>query len=354
MKWFLRLFFLSNLALAAVTILSYFSSQIEPGVISIFSYLALMYPIFVILNLLFVILWIFIDAKFSLISILALALGYNHVSSYFGFRGNKLTSSSHDISVISFNIGNAVAAYDRDKETKLDKATKMEAFLTRFQDEDILCLQEVGDYAIDVLKKPFKGYNLHRFEKGTVIITKHEILKKGHIEFGTKTNSCLWADILIGIDTVRVYNLHLQSNRISADANEMANKQLNRNEWSWKIKRILNRYGSHHITRTKQARMVKEHANLSPHSVILCGDFNDVPLSYNYMLLRKGLVDTFKDKGAGLGTTFNGVIPLLRIDYILVAPKFQVSKFNIIKEKYSDHFPIATLISLKEYDRDKK
>jgi endonuclease/exonuclease/phosphatase family metal-dependent hydrolase len=72
------------------------------------------------------------------------------------------------------------------------------------------------------------------------------------------------------------------------------------------------------------------------------------------MLLRKGLVDTFKDKGAGLGTTFNGVIPLLRIDYILVDPKFQVSKFNIIKEKYSDHFPIATLISLKDYIRDKK
>jgi endonuclease/exonuclease/phosphatase family metal-dependent hydrolase len=348
MKWFNRLIFLSNLGLATITILSYFSSQIEPSTISLFSYLAVMYPIFVILNLMFITYWLFVDMKFAFISILALAFGYNHVSSYFGFRGNKLTSSPHDISIISFNISNAAAAYDKDKETKLDKASKMVSFISRFKDEDIICLQEVGSYATDVLKKPFKDYNIHKFEKGTVIISRHEILKKGHIEFGTKTNSCLWADVVIGLDTVRVYNLHLQSNRISADANDMANNQMNSNEWKWKIKRILNRYGSYHQTRTRQARIVKEHANLSPHPVILCGDFNDVPLSYNYMLLREGLVDTFKDKGAGFGTTFNGVIPFLRIDYIMVDPKFKISKFNIIKEKFSDHFPIATLVSLKQ------
>jgi vancomycin resistance protein VanJ len=347
MSWLQRIAFFLNLGLATITILSYFSQEIEPSTISLFSYMALMYPILIILNICFILYWAFVDFKYILISALTIALGYNHITSYFGFRGNKLSSSPHDISIVSFNISNAAAAYDKDKVAKTSKANRMESFLAKFADEDIICLQEVGSYATDVLKKPFKTYNIHKFDKGAVILTKHKIIKKGQIEFGTKTNSCLWADVLIDLDTVRIYNLHLQSNRISADANEVANKQLNQNEIKWKIKRMLNRYGEYYKTRTKQARIVKEHANLSPHRVIICGDFNDVPLSYNYKLLREGLIDTFKDKGTGIGTTFNGVIPFLRIDYIFVHPSLKVTKFNIIKEKFSDHFPIATLVSLK-------
>jgi endonuclease/exonuclease/phosphatase family metal-dependent hydrolase len=346
MKWIQRLAFFLNIGLAVFTILGYFSPEIEPSTTSLFSYLALMYPVFMILNIGFIIYWAFVDFKYSLISILAIILGYNHISSYISIKGNKLTVSPRDISIISFNISNAAAAYDKDKQAKSNKASKMEEFLTRFEDEDIICLQE-GSYATDVLKKPFKKYNIHKFDKGAVILSKHRIIKKGQIEFGTKTNSCLWADILIDLDTVRVYNLHLQSNRISADANEMANKDLNKNELKWKIKRIFNRYGVYYKTRTMQARIVKEHANLSPHRVIICGDFNDVPLSYNYKLLQEELTDTFREQGNGIGTTFNGVIPFLRIDYILVHPSMKVSKFNIIKEKFSDHFPIATMVSLK-------
>jgi endonuclease/exonuclease/phosphatase family metal-dependent hydrolase len=351
MSWTSKLFLFLNILLALATISCYFTPDIAPSKIWLFAFLALTYPILVFANIFFIVSWLFIDIKYIFISILTLALGYNHVSSYFGFRGGKISNNAHDISLVSYNISNALSGYDKSKNIKLLKAKKLEEFLSRFEDEDTISLQEVGSYASDIIKKPFSKYHIHKFDKGAVILSKHPIIKKGLIEFGTKTNSCLWADIVIDIDTIRIYNVHLQSNKISKDAEEMINnKNLDKEEAFSKISTIFRHYKNYHLTRKKQAIMVKEHADLSPYKVIICGDFNDVPLSYNYKVLQKNLIDTFKDKGAGSGSTFNGNIPFLRIDYILVHPSFKVSKFNIIKEKYSDHYPIATVIAINEQD----
>ncbi len=349
MAWTSKFFLLCNIALSLVTIFCYFSPDIEPSTIWMFSFLALLYPILILLHLGFIVYWLFSDMKYVFISLFTIALGYNHISSYFGFRGSKISNDGHEVSIISYNISNAAAAYDKEKNAKEDKVKKLEEFLSRFQDEDIICLQEVGSYATDVLKRPFAKYNMHKFDKGAIILTKHRIIKKGMIEFGTKTNSCLWADIIVDLDTLRIYNLHLQSNKISKDADDLAtNKDINKDEAFSKIRRILRRYRQYHITRSKQALMVKEHADLSPHRVIIAGDFNDIPLSHNYKILQKNLKDTFRESGVGSGSTFNGKIPFLRIDYILVDPSFKVSKFNIIKENFSDHYPIATVLSLKQ------
>jgi endonuclease/exonuclease/phosphatase family metal-dependent hydrolase len=69
--------------------------------------------------------------------------------------------------------------------------------------------------------------------------------------------------------------------------------------------------------RARQAEILREHIAASPHPVIVCGDFNDTPLSYSYRLMSKGLKDSFMEKGWGLGTTYAGALPALRIDYIL-------------------------------------
>ena len=80
--------------------------------------------------------------------------------------------------------------------------------------------------------------------------------------------------------------------------------------------------------------------NNSPYKVIVCGDFNDTPQSYTYNLLSENLNDSFKTKGVGFGTTYAGSIPALRIDYILTHEKIKVQSHKILKENYSDHFPV--------------
>ncbi len=348
MGWMSKIIFFANIVAVVALFCSYLAPFIDPQQYWVFSFFALMYPILFIINLLFIFYWLFTDIKYALISLLSLAFGYKNISSYIGFNSGNIVATQYKVSVVSYNISNAIEAYDKRKEIKVNKQEKMEGFLTRFKDEDIICLQEVGKYASDIIKKNFGDYNIHKFDKGTIILSKHKMLKKGQIEFGTKTNSCLWADIVIGVDTVRVYSIHLQSNKISKDANEMIAHGNIQEEKTWKnLFGIFKKYKHYHNTRTIQAKTVKEHADLSPYKVIICGDFNDVPMSYNYTILQDKLVDAFKEKGAGLGSTFNGKIPFLRIDYILVDEDYQVSKFNVVKENYSDHYPVAAVISLK-------
>jgi endonuclease/exonuclease/phosphatase family metal-dependent hydrolase len=267
----------------------------------------------------------------------------------FVFNTSKVKISPHALSVISYNISNASVAYDKETLAKASKKERMFEYLKRFSDEDVLCLQEVGAYATDILKKSFPSHEMYQTNKGAVILSKHRIINKGSIDFGTKTNSCLWADIIFDIDTIRVYSIHLQSNRITKDANQIISDGKIDNKKTWlDIKSILKKFKQSHITRTSQAKEVKVHIDNSPFPVLVCGDFNDTPVSYTYRHLSERLKDAFVEKGNGLGTTFNGRIPLLRIDYVLSDPSFDILKYNVIQEDYSDHYAVACLLSIQK------
>ncbi len=84
----------------------------------------------------------------------------------------------------------------------------------------------------------------------------------------------------------------------------------------------------------------------SPHPVIVCGDFNDVPNSYAYTTIGKGLNNAFAEKGSGIGRTFAAISPTLRIDNIFADKKFEIKQFVRIKKRLVDHFPIIADVSL--------
>lgn len=349
MTWWTKIFLGFNIVAAISLIMAYYAPAIDPNDFWIFSFFGLMYPISLFLNVCFIIFWAFRELKFCLLSILAIGLGWGNVGKYLAYNTDKVTSRQHDLSIISFNIGNAIEAYDKKSDAKETKLAKMNHFLERFKDEDIICLQEVGMYAEDIIKKNFKNYNIHKYDKGAVIISRHKIINKGQIDFGTKTNSCLWSDIVVDLDTFRVYSIHLQSNKISKDAKDMIENGSLKEEKTWQdVKGIFKKYRYYHKTRAFQSKTVKEHADQSPYPLILCGDFNDVPLSYTYAHLSRGLNDGYVMKGNGIGSTFNGNIPFLRIDYILLDKSIHISNFNTIRENYSDHYPVAALVSLKK------
>lgn len=337
-----------NIVVAIATLFSYVAPRIDPNTTWYFAMFGLFYPVLLAFNLMFIAYWLFKDLRFVLLSAIIIALGWPFLKSLIVFNSSEISKSPHNISVISYNISNANGAYDRKKDLKATKQERMFEYLKRFDDEDILCLQEVGAYASDILKKGFPNHEIYKIDKGAVILSKHRIINKGQIDFGTMTNSCLWADIVVDLDTFRVYSLHLQSNKISKDAEEIARGNLdNKNTWKG-IEGILMKYRYTHITRSSQAKMVKTHIEQSPYPVLVCGDFNDTPVSYTYSELSRGLNDAFIEKGNGMGSTFNGIIPLLRIDYILTDPMFDIKSFHVIRENYSDHFAVASLLQIKK------
>jgi endonuclease/exonuclease/phosphatase family metal-dependent hydrolase len=93
--------------------------------------------------------------------------------------------------------------------------------------------------------------------------------------------------------------------------------------------------------RAQQAKKVKADIDLSPYPVIVTGDFNDTPVSYTYHKIRKGLKDSFVDSGYGSGFTYKGNYPANRIDYILYDEVLECNYFEILKVRYSDHYPVS-------------
>lgn len=346
-----KLMFMINLVVVICTLLAYAAPHIHPSQFFLPAYFGLAFPILFFANLFFIVFWLFNNIARSVLSLLTLLVGYQAILGFVNFKSTTLKNDSSTFSVISYNISNGLNAYSRERKEQKDKQKEMRNFLNRFKDEDILCLQEYGAYAHDIFKgdEDFKNWSIHRTNKWTSILTKHKIINSGEIDFGTITNSCVWADLVVNFETLRVYSVHLQSNQISKDADDLVRTgDLYNKRGLPGIKGIFKKFGHHYITRSSQVEKIKKHMEECKHPVILCGDINDTPLSYTYGTLSKGMNDAFYEKGKGFGTTYSGSIPLLRIDYILTDPSLVTLSYKTIKEKHSDHFPIAALISLKD------
>ncbi len=346
MKFLDRLMLWGNIGVIIMTLFAYIAPHVNPNYTWVLSFFGVFYPVLILFNFLFITYWVF--RKWALIwpSLVCLLLGYNQFFGFIAFNAPKGDTEKDNISIVNYNISNALFAYDKDKGEKSLKRGAMVSFLQEFDDVDIFCFQEVGDYGMEVLKKAFdKDYNFHAKNKGAVIVSKFPIIKKGEIDFGTRTNSCLWADIKTPYDTIRVYSYHLQSNQISRDAEKLANQtDLDQKQAWYDIRGMLSKFKNKHIKRVKQSGLITANVEKCPHKVILAGDLNDPPQSYTYQVFSKLGKDAFRTAGTGVGTTYNGVIPLLRIDYCFVDPTLDIHSCKIIKEGYSDHFPVKTTV----------
>jgi endonuclease/exonuclease/phosphatase family metal-dependent hydrolase len=347
-KYIDRIILLLNLAVIAMTFMAYFAPNMNPSYTWIFSFFGLMFPIFVVFNFLFIVYWLFRKWTRSWLSSATLIMGYNAVQGFIGFNTPHDQEDMESIQVMNYNISNGLFGYTKDKEEKKLKKDAFEAYLSEYDDVAVKLFQEVGDYAYEIIKETYPKHHIHYIQKGAIIVSRYPIIKKGEIDFGTKTNSCVWADIKLPDDTVRFYSYHLQSNQISRDAEKLSNQtELDQNQAWYDIKGMLRKYKNKHIKRSKQVDKIVDHAIQAPHPVILGGDLNDPPQSYTYQAINKLGADAFRLRGSGIGTTYNGVIPLLRIDYLFVDSSINIADCKIIKNEYSDHFPVLTTLAFE-------
>lgn len=349
MKLFDRTIFLINLGVIFATLLSYIAPNIDPELTWTISFFGLFYPVLLIANVLFIVYWLFKKPKYCFASILCIAIGWNQFKGFMAFNSEKSETNGETIQIISYNISNASFGYDKKKKNRDIKKEAFVHFLEQYKETDIFCIQEVGDYAYDILKTTFPDHHLYYKEKGAVILSRYPFVKKGEVDFGTKTNSCLWADINIKFDTVRVYSYHLQSNQITNDTEKLANQtELDQKQAWYDIKGILRKFRNKHLLRSRQAEKIAAHAQKSPYKIILGGDLNDPPQSYTYHVLTTLAQDAFKVRGSGIGTTYAGRLPLLRIDYVFVDRALEVASFEIIKDHFSDHYALSATIEWPE------
>ncbi len=374
MKQLKRIFRLKNfLILGSVLsiialLLSYLSVFVHPETIRYIPIFGLGYLIILGIHLLLLFVWIFMKSRaWLLIMFGILLLGGNlHFRSISIGWDDENTLKSEEYKVLSYNV-RLFDVYNQDPA----KAKKNKKAIFNFLESskaDIYCFQEfyhqdgsdeynTKEILSDRLNTPYHHARLsvsdyRKQSFGVAIFSKYEIVSQGEVSFDEveKTfNYCIYVDIVAKKDTVRIYNVHLQSIHFQKDDYALFNEDnpqaSNENSQAFKL---LNKVLDAYPIRAEQAVKLTEHMKLSPHPIIVCGDFNDAPMSYTYNQFHRFLEDAFLNTSFGIGRTYAGKVPAGRIDYIFYDESMGSSNFVIQKEKLSDHYAISCSIFKKE------
>ena len=316
---------------------------------------------FLVLLVAFIFFWFFAKPVFSLIGIIAIALAWMPLKNVVPFRFSSdfiMKKNHRDLRVMSWNVEH----FDiLEHKTHPEKKMQMLDMINEFQ-PDIACFQEMVasdsvpgaiNYLPDFMKKlKMKDYhysynykldfdNKHRF--GIIIFSKFPILNKQTISYDPHDYNSIfqYVDIVLPQDTFRIFNIHLQSLKFSADNRKYIDDPSLNDETDIKeSKNILGKFKHGFMKRKIQSDRIREAIDQSPYPVIVCGDFNDVPNSYAYGTIGKGLKNAFVERGAGIGRTFYGISPTLRIDNIFADARCNIEQYVRIRKELSDHFPI--------------
>lgn len=352
MKKFFRnsiLFF--NLLAIMGLLMSYLSVKISPASWWVAAFFGLAFPYFLLLNLLFIVLWLFTKTRFAILSLLAIAVGYTHLSHYIQLTGRQ--STEEGLVVCSYNVKNF---YGDMRSKKSDVAANV---LTHLQSKkaDVICLQEFRPSGQNSFtKRPTKGKlpdpkklkYVHASKTGSLVnYSRFPIIYKEEVHFEASANMILISDLKTPTDTLRLFNCHLESYRFTdAEIQSLDSISFKEQEETYrKVRYTGSKLKKAFIKRTEQAETLHQLIAASPHEVIVCGDFNDTPISYTYATVTQGLKDAFVGSGVGIGNTYLGKLPSFRIDYILHSPNYESYNFKVDRVNYSDHYPIScTLI----------
>ncbi len=297
--------------------------------------------------------------------IIALTLSLPQVFNHVQFNANNsVKDETNSFKVMTYN----VRLFDLYNWSK-NKETRNKIFsLIKQEEPAIICFQEFyhrdkpGFFDTkDSLVKLLKANNIHesythhmkgKQHFGLATMTAFPIVDKGQILFGNDNNNqCIYTDVLVDEDTVRIYNVHLASIRFQkadymAIGDKKGEKIYHKSKQTRKDQKIMNRLKSAFIKRSEQSKLVLAHIKACPHEVVLCGDFNDTPNSYCYQLFNEYLADAFKVSGKGTSGTYIGNFPSYRIDYLFHSTSIHSSDYTKHSEPYSDHHALSCWVNL--------
>jgi endonuclease/exonuclease/phosphatase family metal-dependent hydrolase len=261
--------------------------------------------------------------------------------SYFYFNVFYEVSSEGDASqyknalnVLSYNV-RLFNAYEKNPETD---ASKIISEILTEENPDVVFVQEYyKPNKIDFSAFPYKyvHFKSEKAKLGHAFFSKYPLVNTGAFDFEETYNNTLYADVVKGTDTIRIYNVHLQSLGIIPRVSFLQDSD---NE------KLRKRVSKAFEKQQGQVEAILEHKQKTKHPVIICGDFNNTPFSYSYRKLKDGMQDAFRERGNGLGTTFKFEKFPMRIDYIFASEGLDVISFESMEKTFSDHYPVRATV----------
>ena len=354
---FASILLLTNLILAFLLIICSYCPYLNPIYYPYLTNAGLAFPIFFFGNILFLLFWIISRWKYALLPIFSLLLCYHQCREYMPINLFRSNPPKRSIKFLSYN----VMAFEGDKPNTKKSPNKILVYLQNC-DADIICLQEFilgsqlkkKDIDNVLSKYPYRHhFSLANGQNGLGCYSRYPILEAIPIKYASKANGSIIYKIKKDKDTLMIINNHLESNKLTAKDKKMYRDLFSENE-----KKEIKNHSKYLIDKLADAvkiralqaatisRIIK---NRKTQSLIVCGDFNDSPLSYTHQILEKGLVDAFTESGNGMGISYHQNRFYFRIDNILISNNLK-SYFCTIdnKIKNSDHYPIWCFIHEKE------
>lgn len=345
LSWFNKGMFSLNLVVIVLTFIAYLLPFLAPKFFPLLSVFTLFMPGFFLINGLFFVYWMIQFKKRMILSGLVLLVGITFFNKFYKFSAKEFEESDKDFTVMSYNVRlfNVFKWLDRD-----DIPDVILEFINS-QNPDILCIQEFSNSAdIDLKVYPYKFVLMegNKIKTGQAIFSKFPIIEHGNIPFPNSNNNVVYADIKKGKDIIRVYNMHLQSIKISPDVNEISENIDVMDQQ--KSKFLFIRISKAFTQQQEQAAIFKEHEKNCKYPIIICGDMNNSAFSYVYRNIKGKLKDSFEEAGVGFGATYKFKYYPARIDYIFADETMEVKEFESFSEfQNSDHYPIMAKLSMK-------
>lgn len=353
--YFSKAVFTANIFAVLALLLSYSASIIDPQKFWPIAFFGLGFLPILIINIGFIIYWLFRKKRYALLSIITILSGWNLIGKHINFKNNKekiVLKADSNLRVMSFNV-HMFKKYNNQQDNFKEETIE----LVKTVDPDIICFQEFysrlkgtkqftkklkieGDfedyYFEPSLRNDYEGY-------GPAIFSKNPIINYGTIfQNGYGINRIIFADIKREGDTIRIYNVHLRSFALQDEDKEFVQKTSIRPQYSdeQSTKRVGRKLKRAFSNRSEQAKSLRKHIDDCPYPYIVMGDFNDTPMSYSVNLISQDMNNAFLEKGFGWGVTHFGLLPIFQIDYIFCRRDIKVENYGIINERLSDHYPI--------------
>jgi len=352
---FLLIYAVTVLPLAAC----YLSQWISPDTFWPLAFFGLLFPALIVMQFVFIVLFLFLRSKVIVLPVIMIVLGWSSITHTFQISRSPgdVSANENRIRVMTYN----VRLFDIANWSGLKNQSAGIFFYISDLKPDILCFQEFalqdpGKFSVEFIKNQLAylphlaieyNFTSQNRKHGLAIFSRYPIIRSGHEHFEDTKNMMLYADILIEKDTVRVFNNHLESIHFDRDEFQWIDTTTNKTRIPRdKITEIVNLMKSAYIKRATQADIVRKNIDSSPYKVIVCGDFNDIPVSYATHKIGSNLYDSFRSGGRWLGITFPNIRAPLRIDYILHSKELVSSGYQIGKVNFSDHRPVSCWIGI--------
>jgi len=348
-------FRLFSLVVISFYLLSYISAHFTPNVFMFFSVLGLFFwPLLILFLFATVVMTFRKEWKWLIAFGICFAFSLPDLFSFFNFQsGSSHAYAPLGMTVMTHNT-HLMGYYDGENSKKNRDAILNEIQRVR---PNILCLQECywntneGDFLSEQARNEILlGYAVHertthvlsdggRF--GLVIFSNYPVVNRGQVPFENEVNNfCIFADVAVGSDTVRIYNAHLQSFRLKKKSLELFDEKIDMNEIQNESKPLFIQLYRSSLKRSQQVNVLASHVESCRYKVILAGDFNDTPISYTYNRLTRSLADSFQESGKGIGSTYKGPLLGLRIDYVLHSKGLEATEYTTSEAGFSDHHPV--------------